>query len=234
MELFEKYEVFNHREMHSRYEIGLEQYVLTVGVEAKLTLEIGSHQDPAGGGALPDRAGAEPAGAEGGGVEADTTALDTVSVPLADLAGRAGHADRRARDATTGRPRWPRRSTPGRSCCPRWRRCARPPTCSKAWSPTTSGRCRPTRRCCTSCSCLRLGRPAGRPARPPGPAARPGRPAQPPGPAARGILIVDHGAQPATHRRHAECGVQSPMINTASGRGKTGTGRSMACDRCRA
>ena len=42
MELFEKYKVFNHREMHSRYEIGLEQYVLTVGVEAKLTLEIGS------------------------------------------------------------------------------------------------------------------------------------------------------------------------------------------------
>ena len=42
MELFEKYGVFNHREMHSRYEIGLEQYVLSVGVEAKLTLEIGS------------------------------------------------------------------------------------------------------------------------------------------------------------------------------------------------
>ena len=29
MELFEKYGVFNHREMHSRYEIGLEQYALT-------------------------------------------------------------------------------------------------------------------------------------------------------------------------------------------------------------
>jgi glutamine synthetase len=42
MELFEKYHVFNHREMHSRYEIGLEQYALTVGVEARLTLEMGS------------------------------------------------------------------------------------------------------------------------------------------------------------------------------------------------
>ena len=42
MELFEKYGVFSHREMHSRYEIGLEQYVLTIGVEAKLTLEIGT------------------------------------------------------------------------------------------------------------------------------------------------------------------------------------------------
>ena len=29
--------------MHSRYEIGLEQYVLSIGVEAKLTLEIGQH-----------------------------------------------------------------------------------------------------------------------------------------------------------------------------------------------
>ena len=57
MELFEKYKVFNHREMHSRYEIGLEQYALSVGVEARLTLEIGTHRGPAGGGALPDRAG---------------------------------------------------------------------------------------------------------------------------------------------------------------------------------
>jgi glutamine synthetase len=40
MALFEKYRVFNHREMHSRYEIGLEQYALTIGVEARLTLEV--------------------------------------------------------------------------------------------------------------------------------------------------------------------------------------------------
>ncbi len=40
--LFEKYRVFNHREMHSRYEIGLEQYALTIGVEARLTLEMGT------------------------------------------------------------------------------------------------------------------------------------------------------------------------------------------------
>lgn len=39
--LFEKYRVFNRREMHSRYEIGLEQYALSIGVEARLTLEIG-------------------------------------------------------------------------------------------------------------------------------------------------------------------------------------------------
>jgi glutamine synthetase len=40
MELFSRYGVFSHREMHSRYDVALEQYVLSVGVEARLTLEI--------------------------------------------------------------------------------------------------------------------------------------------------------------------------------------------------
>jgi glutamine synthetase len=40
MELFSHYGVFSHREMHSRYDIAMEQYLLSVGVEARLTLEI--------------------------------------------------------------------------------------------------------------------------------------------------------------------------------------------------
>jgi glutamine synthetase len=40
MELFSKYAVFTHREMHSRYEIALEQYILAIDVEAALTLEM--------------------------------------------------------------------------------------------------------------------------------------------------------------------------------------------------
>jgi glutamine synthetase len=40
MELFSRYGVFSHREMHSRYDIALEQYILSIGVEARLTLEI--------------------------------------------------------------------------------------------------------------------------------------------------------------------------------------------------
>jgi glutamine synthetase len=40
MELFSHYGVFNHREMHSRYEIALEQYILAIDVEAALTLEM--------------------------------------------------------------------------------------------------------------------------------------------------------------------------------------------------
>lgn len=42
IELFGRYGVFNDREMHSRYEIGIEQYVLSVTVEANLTLEMGT------------------------------------------------------------------------------------------------------------------------------------------------------------------------------------------------
>ena len=41
MEVFSHYGVFNHREMHSRYEISLEQYVLSIAVEAKTSLEMG-------------------------------------------------------------------------------------------------------------------------------------------------------------------------------------------------
>ncbi|SOD74845.1 glutamine synthetase [Jatrophihabitans sp. GAS493] len=42
MELFSKYGVFSHREMHSRYEIGLEQYAQNISVEARTTLEMGN------------------------------------------------------------------------------------------------------------------------------------------------------------------------------------------------
>ncbi len=42
IELFAKYGVFTEHEAHSRFEIGAEQYVLAVTVEANLTLEIGT------------------------------------------------------------------------------------------------------------------------------------------------------------------------------------------------
>ena len=39
-DLFEKYGVLNNRELNSRYEVYLEQYGLSVGVEARTTLEV--------------------------------------------------------------------------------------------------------------------------------------------------------------------------------------------------
>ncbi|MFN8051350.1 MAG: glutamine synthetase III [Acidimicrobiales bacterium] len=83
--LFEKYGVLNNRELASRLEVYLEQYVLSVGVEAKQTLEMASTS------ILPAalRYQGELAGAAGNlkaiGYEADTTLLDTVSSSIADL-----------------------------------------------------------------------------------------------------------------------------------------------------
>ena len=44
MELFSHYGVFNDREMHSRYEIALEQYALSIGVEARSDARDGHHR----------------------------------------------------------------------------------------------------------------------------------------------------------------------------------------------
>ncbi|MFZ1165045.1 glutamine synthetase III [Mycobacterium sp.] len=85
IELFEKYGVFSERELQSRYEVRLEQYALTIGVEAKLALEIGTtiilpaavrHQTQLAQNVLALKAA---------GVPPSMTALEAVSGPLADL-----------------------------------------------------------------------------------------------------------------------------------------------------
>jgi glutamine synthetase len=85
MELFEHYGVFSHREMHSRYEIGLEQYAQSIGVEARTTLEIGTtlvlpaavrHQTEV---ALNFSA------LKGAGVEIDNGPLTEISTPVSEL-----------------------------------------------------------------------------------------------------------------------------------------------------
>ncbi len=54
MELFSHYGVFSPREMHSRYEIALEQYAISIGVEARFDARDGQHRRAAGGTPLPD------------------------------------------------------------------------------------------------------------------------------------------------------------------------------------
>ncbi|GAA1865102.1 glutamine synthetase III [Pseudonocardia ailaonensis] len=85
MELFERYGVFNHREMHSRYEIALEQYALTVGVEAKLTAEIGATQIVPAAVRYQTELAQNIATLKAAGVEADVTALEEVTAPLTAL-----------------------------------------------------------------------------------------------------------------------------------------------------
>ncbi len=85
MQLFETYKVFNHREMHSRYEVGLEHYALSVGVEARLTLEIGTTTVLPAAVRHQTEVALNLGALRGAGVEPDTSPLDAVSVPLADL-----------------------------------------------------------------------------------------------------------------------------------------------------
>ena len=92
LELFETYRVFNEQEMHSRYEVGLEQYTLTVGVEARLTLEVGSTSILPAAVRHQTEVAQNLAALQAAGVEVDTAPLDEVSGP----AGRAAHGAGRA------------------------------------------------------------------------------------------------------------------------------------------
>ena len=151
MELFERYGVFNHREMHSRYEIGLEQYALTIGVEARLSLEIGTtailpaavkHQTE-----IALNIGALQGRRRRGGHRAARRGQRPARRPPR----RAGRAARRAQGRRRATRRSRRPSTPATRCCRRWPTSGPPPTRSRSSSPTTCGRCRRTRRCSSSC-----------------------------------------------------------------------------------
>lgn len=85
MELFERYEVFNHREMHSRYEMGLEHYALSIGVEARLTLEIGTTSVLPAAVRHQTEVAVNLGALRFAGFEPDLSILDAVSVPLGDL-----------------------------------------------------------------------------------------------------------------------------------------------------
>jgi glutamine synthetase len=91
VELFEKYGVFNERELHSRYEVRLEQYVLTVAVEAKLALELGTTVIMPAAIRYQTELAQNVAALKKAGVEASTAALEAVSAPIADL--QAGLAE---------------------------------------------------------------------------------------------------------------------------------------------
>ncbi len=120
MELFEKYKVFSHREMHSRYEIGLEQYVLSIGVEAQPHAGDRQHHGGPGRAPLPDRTGHQRGRAQG----------RRRRLRPDRPAGGQRPARRPARGRCAGCPRhwlptpattrWPRRRTPTRSCSRPW------------------------------------------------------------------------------------------------------------------
>jgi glutamine synthetase len=85
LELFSDYGVFSHREMHSRYEIGLEQYALSVGVEARLTLEVGTTAVLPAALRHQTEVAVNLGALRAAGVDADVATLDEVTVPLTEL-----------------------------------------------------------------------------------------------------------------------------------------------------
>jgi glutamine synthetase len=83
--LFEKYGVFNERELHSRYEVRLEQYALSIAVEAKLTAEIGSTVILPAALRYQTELAHNVAALKSAGVAADTTLLLSVTAPITAL-----------------------------------------------------------------------------------------------------------------------------------------------------
>jgi glutamine synthetase len=86
IELFEKYSVFSERELHSRYEVRLEMYALTISVEAKLALELGSTVILPAAVRYQTELAQNVAALQKAGIEPDTTLLKAVSTPISELA----------------------------------------------------------------------------------------------------------------------------------------------------
>jgi len=91
IELFAKYGVFNEHEAHSRFEVGAEQYVLAVAVEANLSLEIGTTTILPAAVRYQTELAQNVVALKAAGVAADTADLETVTGLITDL--RAGLAE---------------------------------------------------------------------------------------------------------------------------------------------
>ncbi|UXA16463.1 glutamine synthetase III [Mycobacterium sp. SMC-4] len=104
IEVFERYGVFSERELHSRYEVRLEQYALTIGVEAKLALELGTTVILPAAVRYQTELAHNVATLKAAGMEADTALLQSVSAPISELTAalstlKAGLADHGAESA---------------------------------------------------------------------------------------------------------------------------------------
>ncbi|RYB92068.1 glutamine synthetase type III [Nocardioides oleivorans] len=91
VELFSTYGVFTEHEAHSRFEVGVEQYVLAIAVEANLTLEIGATTILPAALRYQTELAQNVVALTGAGLDPDRTDLETVSTHVAAL--RAGLAD---------------------------------------------------------------------------------------------------------------------------------------------
>jgi len=86
-ELFSRYGVLNERELASRYEVSLEQYAKSVGVEARTTMEMARTVILPSAMRYQTELATNVAALRAAGVEADTSLLEEVSGGVADLQG---------------------------------------------------------------------------------------------------------------------------------------------------
>jgi glutamine synthetase len=93
IELFSGYGVFTEREMHSRYEIAMEQYALSIGVEARSALEMATTVILPAALRYQTELATNVASLRSVGVEADTVDLDSLTSLIGDL--RSGLAELR-------------------------------------------------------------------------------------------------------------------------------------------
>jgi glutamine synthetase len=93
MELFSHYGVFNEREMHSRFDVALEHYILSIGVEARATLEIGNTVILPAALRYQTELATNISSLKAAGIEGDTSTLDEVTAAITAL--RAGIAELR-------------------------------------------------------------------------------------------------------------------------------------------
>ena len=136
MQVFDKYDVLTPRELHSRYEIYIEQYIKYVNVEAKLIDQDGEDDDLAGGAPLPRSARAEHRVGEGRRAQREHEARREGGELTAELEKAIGALET-ATAHTRRRARSTRPSTCATRSCRRCSPCAPRPTRSKASSPTT-------------------------------------------------------------------------------------------------
>jgi glutamine synthetase len=87
IEVFEKYGVFSARELQSRVEVRYETYALTVNVEAKLTLEVGTTVVLPAAIRYQTELAQNAATLRAAGIEPDLMLLQSVSTPISELTG---------------------------------------------------------------------------------------------------------------------------------------------------
>ena len=154
VELFAKYKVYSERELQSRYNIFSEKYVKEVTIEANMMVHDGQDDDPAGGAAVPGARWRTAVNAtKAAGVDAGAQLEHLRELTDDDHASsrrRPRRWTRRSHHHARRRRLRPRQVHPRRRWCRRWPTCGRSATSWRRWSPTTSGRCRPTARCCSS------------------------------------------------------------------------------------